>query len=819
MAAAQQGFYKVFQEKDYHSISDIIAIDQNHFAFITSDFFYRIDGSGNILLKKELKQGTSSFPESLIRDAEGNFWIAFIIFDSQSRPSKVLQKITQNGQVLKVVDFGVSVSVENMKLIPSAANTFFLSYQDRSQSGNSAIRALLLDNMGNTIWEKQVTDTIYHRYTIKKGVNNTVDIFFERMSDRQRQISTIDASGNISERSVNLVDPANSNYYVNDFVRTNEGFVFCGAENKAFPLLPDGLICKADNNGNIVWEKTLNIKLSDNFYRIEAVADGYIILSMSGYKNLTSDAEGDIIMIKTDKQGNKLWTKAFGGARMDYARFMRILDQNIVFAGQSSYPGTNTSIPFVCKTDMNGELPSVTPFEPVAAVKMKPLETQVQQYSSELIQSAQGSNASVLSGGNFLSTEDDQIYPFITHNDQHGNSLWYKQLSVYPAQLRVLKQIRQNEYIAVAEIEDIFANIYDVYKLDETGKISWTRQVRANAIHDVIATRDGGLILTGTSDISFINYETILIKLDASGDEQWNKTIGELRLWETGRKIIETPEQDFLIVGNVQTEFDILSSVYLLKIDRQGNKIWAKTFSDGITTDIGYDIIRTIDQGYLIAGTSNKQPFTNKDLLLIKTDKNGSQSWRKKYDLHLMDEGFQLMNSADGGFLILGTTAEPQAGALEKYIYVMKTDAEGRNTGMNYYGKKSLQTMHPSMTVLSTGDTIITGTTQDEYGKESMFLIPLESILSGSLPEHLAMSLYPNPSNGSSTLVMNTAEMGDVAISIYDRGGRLVKHLIRTKTAVSFKEDLSLLSLSAGTYFINIRFNGKRDNIKWLIVR
>ncbi|MBO9658106.1 MAG: T9SS type A sorting domain-containing protein [Chitinophagaceae bacterium] len=817
---AQQGFYKVFPEQDYHSIGDMIAINDNHFAFITSAFFYRIDGNGKILVQKELKQGISTYLESVVHDQEGNFWIAAMVFETINDSKKVLYKLSPTGQILKTIDFGISGSFDQMKLAVAGNNSFYLAYKERGKTGNAAIQLMLLEKGGNIIWTKQATDTIYNLYNIKAGSNNTVDICYQLKDDRKGQVATVDVTGKISKRDINLTDPVDSDYYTNDFIRTTDGFVFCGLVNKPRPFLTDGLVYKTDDKGDVLWEKTFDIKQSDNFHKIEAVADGYIILSTSGYENLASNTEGDVVLIKVDKQGNKVWTRAFGGAKTDYGKQLRILDQHIIFAGQSSYPSVSTSIPFVCKTNLQGEVPGFLPFEPAPASSMKTIETPVQQYALTMTQSAAGPNASLISGGNVRNTEDDQTYPFATRVDKTGKNIWYKQLSDYPAQLTVLKQVRPNEYIAITEINDIFANTYDVYKLDETGKIIWKKQIGGNAIRDVIATRDGGILIAGTLDISFVNFETLIIKLDAAGNEQWFKTIGDLRIWETGRKIVETPEQDFLIVGNAQTEFDPASKVYMLKIDRQGNKLWAKTFTDETGIDIGYDVIMTPEQGYLITGISNKYPLTNKDLLLIKTDKNGNQTWRKKHDLHMMDEGLQIINSSGGGFLILGTTAEPQAGPLEKYIYVMKTDAEGRNEGVRYYGKNGVQTMNPSMTVLSTGDTIITGTTQNGYGQETLFMTTLKDFIPAPATENPSITLYPNPSSGSSSLVFNSSQTGEVTIGIFDQSGRLLRLINRTKTGVLlFKEDLDMSSLPTGTYVVSVWFNGKRDNIKWLIVR
>jgi hypothetical protein len=816
---SQQRFYKIFEEPDYHYLMDMIAVDENRLAFITSKFFYHTDGNGKVLFQRELKHGsTSSTPQSLICDQEGSFWIALTVFDPAGS-RKVLYKYSSGGQILKTVDLGVSYSLENMQMVSLSDNKFFLSYQDRDQSGNAAVRLLLLDKLGNKIWEKQATDTISRRYSIKKGPNNTADIYYQRLDNKQFMVATADVAGNIHGTNINLIVPANTLYNTNNFTRTDDGFIFCGVHHKNVPLLSDGLIYKADKTGNILWQKTVDIRLLDDFTNIEAVADGYILLSYSGADRVGSSTEGDVVLIKTDKQGNKIWTRAFGGPRSDYARHLRMLDQSIVFAGQSSYPNTTSTIPFLCKTDLKGELIPDRPFEPAAVATMKIIETPIQQYPMTMVKSAPGPNTSLLTGGNFLKREEDQLYPFVTRNDKNAKQVWYKQLSDYPARLTTFTQIKQNEYVAVTERKSLFGSLCDIHKLDETGKILWTTQVAANGIRDAVSTSDGGMLLTGTYDISYINYETLLIKLDASGNVQWNKTIGDLHLWETGRKIIETTEKDFLITGHATMEHSFISSAYLLKIDANGNKLWSKTYADGLGVDGGYDLIITPDQGYLIAGTANKQPFTEQDLLLIKTDKNGNQLWRKTHHIHLMDEGFQVMNSTGGGFLVAGTTAEPNAGPLEKYIYVMKTDAEGQNKGIRYFGKQGSQTMNPSIIVLSSSDTIITGTTQNGYGQESIFLTTLEDFTPGGEPQNPIAGLYPNPSNGISSFVFNTTETGDLRIQIYDPTGRLVRHINRTKTTASFKEDLDISALPTGTYFVSIWFNGKRNSIKWLIIR
>jgi hypothetical protein len=330
------------------------------------------------------------------------------------------------------------------------------------------------------------------------------------------------------------------------------------------------------------------------------------------------------------------------------------------------------------------------------------------------------------------------------------------------------------------------------------------------------------MLFTGSLDISYVNYETLLIKFNAAGDQLWAKTIGDTRVWETGRKIIETPEQDFLITGSIQTEFDLASALYVLKIDRDGNKRWSRTFTDGITTDLGYDVLITPDQGYLFTGSSNKKPFTDKDLLLVKTDKDGNLAWRRTANIHLQDEGFQLMNRQGGGFLLAGITAEPAAGALEKFSFVMTLNDAGDRTGAIFFGKTGIQTMNPSLMVTSSGDTLLTGTTQKAYGQEQLFMVKLNDIppyIPVEEPQEAFVKLYPNPSAGSSTLWINNAAEGNITISIFDNTGKRIKDLQRQKTGPVFREDIALLNLPAGIYYVNVWLNGNCTTVKWLVMR
>jgi hypothetical protein len=73
--------------------------------------------------------------------------------------------------------------------------------------------------------------------------------------------------------------------------------------------------------------------------------------------------------------------------------------------------------------------------------------------------------------------------------------------------------------------------------------------------------------------------------------------------------IVSTPDGGMIIIGSTNSnDGDILKGndkidIWILKIDKEGNKVWSKTIG-GSQNDYGTSIIATKDGNYVIAGYS-----------------------------------------------------------------------------------------------------------------------------------------------------------------------------------------------------------------------
>lgn len=133
----------------------------------------------------------------------------------------------------------------------------------------------------------------------------------------------------------------------------------------------DFWILKINQEGTIIWQKTIGGNSADAPYNALKVNDGFVFggtsySDISFDKSQNSRGEIDYWLVKTDFDGNVLWDKTFGGDLDDYLLdFLVLADgSGFVLAGVSRSPvsGDKTVLNYgqsdgwVIKTDQNGEL-------------------------------------------------------------------------------------------------------------------------------------------------------------------------------------------------------------------------------------------------------------------------------------------------------------------------------------------------------------------------------------------------------------------------------------------------------------------------------
>jgi len=243
-------------------------------------------------------------------------------------------------------------------------------------------------------------------------------------------------------------------------------------------------------------------------------------------------------------------------------------------------------------------------------------------------------------------------------------------------------------------------------------------------------TTDGGYIITGyTNSTPYITsfgaggIDVWLIKTDSSGNEIWNKTFGGSED-EWGMSVQQTTDGGYILSGYTVSFGAEDSDVWLIKTDDNGNMTWNKTFDES-EDEWGSSVQQTTDGGYIVCGTSYSETDSDSDILLIKTNANGDETWSEKYKGKIGDKhayGTSVQQTTDGSYIVTGGF-----GRTSWDVALLKTDADGNKKWSKRFGGNNLD-WGSSVQQTSDGDYIIAGYTYSfGAGASDVWLIKTDS--------------------------------------------------------------------------------------------
>jgi hypothetical protein len=195
-------------------------------------------------------------------------------------------------------------------------------------------------------------------------------------------------------------------------------------------------------------------------------------------------------------------------------------------------------------------------------------------------------------------------------------------------------------------------------------------------------TADGGYIVSGfTLSFGAGDYDYYLIKTDASGTPLWTRTYGGTTDDRSGY-VQQTSDGGYIVSGFSLPVDDSLGDIYLIKTNSQGDILWTKRYA-GANDHRGYTAFQTADGGYIVSGSTYSYGAGNLDIYLIKTNASGDTLWTKTYGGTNAEQGFAFPTT-DGGYIVSGHTCS--FGDTLGDFYLVKTDASGTPLWTRTYG-------------------------------------------------------------------------------------------------------------------------------------
>lgn len=302
---------------------------------------------------------------------------------------------------------------------------------------------------------------------------------------------------------------------------------------------------------------------------------------------------------------------------------------------------------------------------------------------------------------NNFSSSLDTADIWVVKLDANGNIQWENTISASSFDwAESVKQTADGGYIIGAnsmsnisgdKTENNYGNAdYWIIKLDANGAIQWQKTMGGSAVdvlNDVQITSDGGFIVGGYSASNISGNKTAsslgsddywVVKFDANGVEQWQKTVGTNGI-DILNEIKQTADGGY-ILGGFTYEYALPTpnftrygahDFYVAKIDAVGNFQWHKTYG-GSGDDYIESLQQTTDGGYILGGystsnvsgvkTENSNGGASGDYWIVKTDATGNIQWQNTIGGSSMDWLRTVQQTLDGGYLLGGYSFSPISG-------------------------------------------------------------------------------------------------------------------------------------------------------------
>jgi len=440
---------------------------------------------------------------------------------------------------------------------------------------------------GNVAWTLSMDKPVdWLRLDISSGNGNAVvrfeNIKDNNMAEEEVTVTLAALDGSLPSSSIKVVRKP---YYKKHFSRllgedfrgnfisgiaTNDGgVIMVGGAGRTLAgssyFQTDGLIVRFNSEGELVWKKIMGGSLDDYFYEITATTDGqYMIAGFT--KSSNGDIENgnrgdfDYWIVKLNEQGVVAWSRTFGGSNMDLAEGIApmaggrcmVTGWSLSDDGQVGTPSNNgvyKAWTMTVNADGNFGYGSV-----IANGGKSILSVQVLPAGD----------------GGFLLAGNKARQPGLSNESWDG---WLAKIT--------------------PECSMVWQKTYEAYA--------------SNEFQSVIATSDGGYLLAGKCYEDLAGDGDIrLLKADANGNKLWEKKYGG-NGEDAGSSLAIAAEGKYLLAAITSTndgsvpDFKGHADGWVLKLDAQGRKLWAKTVG-GSGLDHLYTIVKTTNNRYMLGG-------------------------------------------------------------------------------------------------------------------------------------------------------------------------------------------------------------------------
>ncbi len=227
--------------------------------------------------------------------------------------------------------------------------------------GNSAW-ILRFNSMGDTLWTKIMSGANSSDYKYANVIRQTKDLGFAMAGTRYNDLNKaglynfwlvrLKPDGDTLWTKVYDMD-GNMDYCSSMEPTLDGGYIMAGYSETS-KNHDDVMLAKTDSSGIVQWKKLYGGSSYDRARCVRQTADsGYVV---TGYSNSFGSGGYNVYLLRLNKSGDTLWTKTYGGSSADSATCVReTADGGFLIAGITKSFGTHNEDVYIVRTESDGD--------------------------------------------------------------------------------------------------------------------------------------------------------------------------------------------------------------------------------------------------------------------------------------------------------------------------------------------------------------------------------------------------------------------------------------------------------------------------------
>ncbi|MFI5163885.1 MAG: T9SS type A sorting domain-containing protein [Bacteroidia bacterium] len=398
-----------------------------------------------------------------------------------------------------------------------------------------------------------------------------------------------------------------------------------------------------------------------------------------------------------------------------------------------------------------------------------------------------------------------------------------------------VRQTADSGYVICGYTNSFGNGGYDAYlvKTDSLGHFQWQNTFGGtdwDFSYWTEQTKEGGYILCGETFSYGNNSQAYLVKTNSVGDTLWTRTFGGQHS-DVFYEVHQTADHGYIAAGNTTTDAGD-KDFYLVKTDSAGNKKWEKTFG-GIGNDSCNSVTICKDGGFLLGGSFN---ISGADKMhYIKTDSLGNFKDSNQVTPPGNNSVSRIRETMDGQYATLVNASGGSFGVGEILYYKWNSGWPSSVSGS--FGGADKEEGYDLQQTADSGFVFVGFTASFGIGPDNICIVKTNKIgnYNDSINAYLAVNeiteanasalIYPNPFSENIFLKIDRSFLGDekkFSFEVSDLCGRQIMQIEKDAPAVS-SEPIQIKipseKLAAGFYLMSLRSGNKKIYRKLLFVK